>query len=677
MSLPGPLPAVWGIELLVFAGAVALLGEAIRGVGARHAALLRPESLWERALLDLYLGGGTFYVLAWVPGLFGPFTVPVFAAVAAAWLAITRLRAGRRIRFWERLRIALIRPENLVVLLVMLAVYAVELAVLGSVPSGNTWDASADATFGALLASHHALGLSLAPFASGFVSYPQGSIVWITSAQLLGMLPPARSAIFVTPLFLAIAPAGAYVVGRRWLPGSSAAVVFAVTVGVLGTWTRLLVDGSYDFVLAFPLVLLLVGWSRRWFEAGPLPWRDTVVFGAVAGYSAALNPVGVEWLLLSLPVAGVVLGARFGGSVRAWAARWAGAAATAVAFVVPSLLAIALSESSSGPSSFAAPPAHPASVGVVFAQFVGGIDPYLFRPQDDFLSPFPVLRIELAVLLTVAVLWPWVLKWRDALPVGFSSFGRWAAAAGVGAAVLVAASLAGAGGNPVAVFIASLSSAGEATVLLFTLYTLAAAVPLVVLVDRVAPPRPERADRAGLYPVGPSPASVPGRRGRSPSVIAALGLTIALLVPGIVAFPTAFPSDVRELAAPFGNLTAADFDLLTWAESSLPPGARVLVAPGGALEFLPAYAPSVAVLFPMIPGESSNASYRLLVAELSNGTLDASGQQALSVLAVGFIAVTQANTILWPPFQPGPLLADPTHFTVAFHEGDAYLFARA
>ena len=677
MSLPGPLPAVWGTELLAFAAAVAIIGEAVRGLGARRAAFLRPESLWERGLLDLYLGGGMLYVLAWVPGFFGAFTLPVLTITAAAWLAFAGLRRPSRARFLPRLRAAATRPSNLLVLLVVLAVYAVELSVLGGIPAGNTWDASADATFGALLTSHHALGLSLAPLASGFVSYPQGAIVWMSTAQLFGALPPARSAILVTPLFLALAPVGAYVVGRRWLPGTSAAPVFAVTVGVLGTWTRLLVDGSYDFVLAFPLVLLLAGWSRSWLVESPLAWADVVVFGAVVGYSAALNPVGAEWILLYIPLSLIVRSASGKGRTLPLLARWASSAAAAVAFVIPSLLAIALSESSSGPVGFAAPPAHPVGVGVIVAQFVGGIDPYLFRPHDIFLSPFPVVRLELAVLLTVTVLWPWVAKWRGRLPAGFSAFGRWSVAAGLVAAALVAVSLAGAGGNPTAVFLASLTSAGEATILLFTLYTLAAAIPLVAFVDRLTSVPSSEAGGAGLYPGHPARPHRPDRPWRSPSAMGALVVAIAILLPGVATFPTSFPSDVRELAGPFGNLTSADFDLLAWSGSTLPPGARVLVAPGGALEFLPAYAPSAVVVFPMIPGESSNLSYRLIVAELSNGTLDASGQRALTTLDVGFVAVTQANTVLWPPFQPAPLLAEPANFTVAFHEGDAYLFARA
>ncbi len=76
----------------------------------------------------------------------------------------------------------------------------------------------------------------------------------------------------------------------------------------------------------------------------------------------------------------------------------------------------------------------------------------------------------------------------------------------------------------------------------------------------------------------------------------------------------------------------------------------------------------------MIDGVYVNASYGLLVRELTNGTLDADGTSALASLDVGFVAVTGNNTVLYRPFLPAPLLADAA-MSLVFHEQDAYLFA--
>ncbi|MCI4350577.1 MAG: hypothetical protein L3K15_03580 [Thermoplasmata archaeon] len=676
MSLPGPSTAAWGLELLLFALAVAVIGEAIRSVGSRHATLLRITDPWERALLDLYLGGGTVYAASWIPGLFGALTVPVLALIAAIVLVYAAAVSPRSARRAAGSRIGRGRWPDGIVAVTVLGVFVVELIVLGGVPSGNTWDASALTLYGALLQGHHALGLSAAPLASGFTTYPQGSVVWITAAQLFGNLSPARSALLLSPLFLALSPVGAYVVARQWLGTPTAGACFAVVVGVLGTWTRLLVSGSYDFAFAFPLVLLLAGWSVRWVRGSPARWTDVVVFGALLGYSAALNPVGAEWIALAVPIGAALTPPRFGGVARAWAAKWLVALGAAIVFVVPNIVAIGFAVTTAGPTGLGVPPVHPASWGVLGAQFVGGVDPYLFRAHDIFLSPFPVLRVELAVLLTVTAVWPWLPAWRRHLPPGWPEFGRWLVASGVSATALVAIGLAGAAGNPYGGFFSALTSSGEATVLLFTLFTFAAAVPAVVVAARLAPAALSQSPRAGDDPIrGTSPAR--GARRPAPAAwIAAIAVAAALVAPGVAVFPTSFPTAVRELSQPFGNLTLADFDLLAWASSHLPAGSRVLVAPGGALQFLPGYAPSVVVVFSMLPGQGANASYRLVVAELSNATLDGAGLGALATLHVGYVGVTQANTVLWPPFVATPLLALPGNFSVAFHEGDAYLFAR-
>jgi hypothetical protein len=676
VSLPGPTIAVWGLELLAFAIAITLVGEAVRSVGSRYAPILRIVDPWERALLDLYLGGALVYLLAWVPGLLGPFTIPVLAILAVSVLLYARMRSSGPDRGWPRVRAAGLRWSDLAVVATVIGVFVVELVELGGVPSGNTWDASVLTTYGALLQNHHALGLSLSPVASGFVTYPQGSVVWITTAQQFAQLPPARSALLLDPMFLALAPVGAYVVGRRWLEAPHVGAAFALVVGVLGSWTRLLVSGSYDFVFAFPLILLLAGWSIRWVRGSPLRWADVVVFGAVMGYSAAMNPVGAEWIALFLPITAAFLHPRFANDARAWLKRWVGALGVAALFVAPNLVAIGLAVSVGGPARFGMTPAHPASAGILLAQFVGGIDPFLFRPHDLFLSPFPVLRGELAALLTLTALWPWIPPWRRYLPAGWSEFGRWIVAAGVSAVGLVGVGLVGAGGNPYAGFVSSITSSGEATVLLFSLFTFAAAIPLVVVLARAAPPSPNVPSDPVRSSVPPPRRGRPLRRPIAASTVLAFGIAAALVTPGVVVFPTSFPDTVRQLSGPFGNLTVADFDLLQWVGAHLPSGARILVAPGGALDFLPGYAPTVVVLYPLVNGESSNGSYRTAVAELTNGTLDRAGLDALAELQVGFVGVTQANSVLWPPFVATPMLTQPGNFSIAFHEADAYLFAR-
>ena len=53
-----------------------VVGETIRRIAARHAPILAAIDLFERVVLDLYLGGFALYVIAWLPlGWFYPATV--------------------------------------------------------------------------------------------------------------------------------------------------------------------------------------------------------------------------------------------------------------------------------------------------------------------------------------------------------------------------------------------------------------------------------------------------------------------------------------------------------------------------------------------------------------------------------------------------------------------------
>lgn len=137
---------------------------------------------------------------------------------------------------------------------------------------------------------------------------------------------------------------------------------------------------------------------------------------------------------------------------------------------------------------------------------------------------------------------------------------------------------------------------------------------------------------------------------------------------------------LSDLYGDFGNVTGADFALFAWAADHLPAGARVLVAPGSAAQFLPGYARGIVLVYPQAPGWSrANASYNLVVRQLTNGTVNASGFAALASLDLGYVVVTGNSTVLWPAFWAAPLadarLANSTPaFPVRFHDGDAWVF---
>jgi hypothetical protein len=676
VTLPGPSGVAWALGLLAWAAAAAIVGELVRTVAARWVSSLRSLDGIEWLLLDFYLGGALVYLLAALP--VGAFVAPVVDGlpVAAAVLLLLRVAVRRRTRTpseFPRAVAALLRPAALLALASALALFVFELAVALPIPTGNTYDSSLLTLYVSLLLQHHTIPLSFQPYAAVGVLYPQGTTVWLGWAQLVFALPPARTALLVTPLFFGLAPLGAFAFARRAFGSDRAAVACALFIAAVGSWTRVLVAGSNDFVFAFPLVLLLAGQSFGWLRGALPAWPDVAAFGLLVGYSAAMNPVGAEWLLPALLLAGLFVRPAFAGTAARWVARWALAVAVALVAIVPTLYVLTIGRNSPGltPGAGAAPAG--TTTGITGAQFAGSIDPYLFRANDVWLSPVPLLRLELAVLLTVGVGILVLAPRRSAVGHYLAPFRDFVAAGFVVLVALIGLLWAASSGFGPVAGLADVTSAAELSIWLFTLYTLVAGLGLVLLLERLT---------AIVRAPGPAPARIPARRAIAsplglPRGTVTVLLILVIVVPGVVLSPTQLPPVLTDLYHEFGNVTAADFDLLDYAGGHLPSGARVLIAPGSAAGFLPGYARDLVLLYPLVPGwEWLNSSYRVVVSQLTNATLNSTGEAALASLDVQYIIVTGNNTILWPAFSPAPLLADPSAFPLVWNEGDAYLFER-
>jgi len=681
VGVPGPSGAEWAVVLLLWAALYAVVGEFLRALTARFVPLWRKPEPIERGLVDFYLGGAVLYLVAALPG--GAFValvvegIPVAATVGLAILAVrSASRIGGAQEILASLR-PLARPAYVAVLVSSVVLFGVELATAVPVATGNTYDSSLLTTYASLLLNHHVLPQSFSPYASTGILYPQGSTAWFASGQALFGLPPARAPLLVTPLFLGLAPLAGFVFGRRMVGTDRAGLAVALVLAWIGTGTRGIVYGSNDFVLSFPLVLVLAGQSRIWFDPQLPGFADVTTFGLLCGYSAAINPVGAEWLFLALPIAALLVRPGLIGRALEWFGRWALSLVVALVPIVPTLYVLVVGRSSPGFVPGSTGVAAGTRTGITAAQFYGAIDPFLFGNQDTGLSTVSALRLELAVLIALGIAL-FLLVRRETAVGRYIEPLRPFVAAGVVALVVILGIVWAAGtGSGTVLAVSHLTSAAELSAWLFTLYGVLAAVPLALALERFAG-WVRRTEQPVTAP------SAPGRprRSRLPrtAIRAVLPMLVALAIvaPGVVLTPTELPPTLANIYHDFGNVTEGDFDLLTSASSYLPSGSRVLVAPGSAGEFLPGYCPDIVLLYPMVPGwRTVNASYELLVKDLPNGTLDRADVQALDALNVSYIVVTGNNTILWWAFSPRPFLSNPDGFPVVFHEEDAYLFRYA
>jgi hypothetical protein len=676
VSLPGPSGLTWAFELLLLAAAFLPAGELLRRLASRWVSLFRDLGWVERVLLDLYLGGGGLYVLAVIPlGLFDLPIVVAYLAGAAGILLFVLLR-GRRSAPRSTSNQPRVRGfGTLPALLVMgatAAVFAIEVWVAEGVPTGNSYDTSLLADYVALLLLHHQVPVSLAPIAPQLTSYPQGTTVWLAAAQLIYSLPPARTPLLVTPLFLSLSPLAGYVVGRRHLGSPWAGAALGLTFALLGSWTRVMVATSNDFVFSFPLVLWLLGRLDIWRGARAPRWPDAVAYGALLGYSAALNPVGAEWLFPTLVVLGLIAGGFRVSYLRVAVPRWVGALVVSLLFVTPALWTILAGGgtlfASSGGVTVPSPTGLP---GISPAQLVGSIDPFLFRAHDIWLSPFPALRFELAALLVAGAAVLLIPDLFRRLGPHGPAFRQLVAVTIVVAILILLVEVGAAQGLPALNGLALISSAAEVSIYLFAVYTFLAAIPIFLLIDLAL----QRPDAPGAASPATPPTSPVSARARPASItgpqVIGVALAVVLLVSGGAVTGSDFPPYLHGLYESYGRVTPADFALFAWAAHGLPAGARLLVAPGSAAQFLPGYA-SVVVVFP-VQRIAQNSSYVDLDRQLVEGHLNSTGYEELGWLDIQYVVVTGNTTNLWAPFNATALMTP--DFSETFQQGDAYVFA--
>jgi hypothetical protein len=677
---------VLAAELALLAGLLVPLGLSALAVGGRLLRLSPRLLVTERLLLSLYLSGGILYVLAALPlGVFGkPLLLALLALGFLGLLLLPETREG-----WPTWRDRdASHPStplslSLIVLLGTLGLLLYESFLLGAQALPNSFDGSVQTTFVTLLLHEGHVPYTLAPIAPFGVVYPQGTSVWFGSGSALYGWSPSFAPVAVPALFLALGAPAAYSWGRRlqgrdagraWVAG----VPFLAVFGLLATWPRFLVAGSYDFVLGVPLFLVLLGLLEELVHAKRIPWRLTLALGVFTGILASLSVVSAE-LLVPLFVA--MAWACHGQDRSGWPGWLAGGAllgALGALFVTPSLWGFARWWGYPGHVLTALAPGYvplttatPSSAGV----FVGLVDPFLFRPQDVWLSPFPVLKVELAALLAIGFVLIGLRVLRPAPEICRYIQRRAARHLVVGTLVCLAAVaflVFGAAEPGPASLLSGFSSAAELSILLFLMYTGVASLALAGAFERLGKTEPAPVPRVPTrHRRRPATLARPVRRGRG------MGAWIlsAALVAGVVASGAAVtvveaPPYLSTILTDLSNVSAGDLAALEWS-AGLPSCSKVLVAPGSAGQFLPAYS-HAQLLYPMNPPPQSGP-YQRAVANLSYGNVTTPVLSDLSALGVTVVFVTGQTNVLYLPFDPYPMLYS-GDFSVLFHQEDAYLF---
>lgn len=627
--------------------------------------------------MDSYLGGFAFFVLFWVPGPFANAYVETgVILVSTLYLAFSWTNQEKDLRHTLTTRVhAFLGWEIIGTLLLALGMVAWESWVAVSHPSGNTLDGSSYVLYTANLLYHGHFTPMLSPFVNFPAYSPQGVTTWFATAHLLLGIPLWTAPNETTPLFQGLVIIASAALGRSWFKGKAAPLAFALAFTLLIAWPHLLVQGTYDFIAAFPLLLLALGWVPQGLLGATVsPSGVRGLSSAVAvGLSATYTPIPSEVILSGVLL---VLGI---GAIAGWFQRsswiprlrlWGALVVAALVGTAPSILILLRYPPGAG--------AERSSISLTLGSLNAILNPFIFDPGNIWVSPVFGLHLEFVVLLVGGVL---VVVFQPQLKLlaseEASSVIR-GTSVGIVGALAVALLMVGPRWGPLQLVV----NLSEIALIFVTVEGLLVGMVLTVVLQ------------SALSSREPPPSSLSGtpRRIVYSRILPALIFAVLIVIPlGMTA--TDLPGFMVHNEAIVSNVSAGDIAALEFLSSQ--PHGGVLVAPGSAGAYLPAFS-SDPVIFPLIgigggvgflagnlagpvgvpfEGPASNLTYQSVVLQLTDGNLSSALPQQLTSLRVSYVMVTGASTTLFLPFLPYPLLSDPTEFHLLFESGDAYVFS--
>ncbi len=249
-----------------------IIGEPIRVAFSKCLHMFKELDFLQILVLNVYLGGLVLHLIAMLPiHIFNAnviWAVIVSAGILSIMVhkekikkatALPRSDHGFSINLCEHLhfqKTAMLQYS--VVLGMFLATLWIQVVPLSNLVFGSIHDTSLHSLFVQVLLENQGVPVTMEPYLSEGIVYPQAAHVFFAYACLiLGYMPP-EAILHVSTLFQALSILGVYYLGKAFLSrrlGVSLAFVFFC----VSRWPRLIAWGANPYVVAFPLNFILLG----------------------------------------------------------------------------------------------------------------------------------------------------------------------------------------------------------------------------------------------------------------------------------------------------------------------------------------------------------------------------------------------------------------------------------
>ena len=285
-----------------------VLGEPWRIVLQKFVGLFNSLDVLQILVLDVYLGGFLLYVIAIIPlHLFSVTTlyaITLVSTVIVLWFHRKKFKNFARnlqLRFKKFSFRNHLLSEPMLVMLIFLFSLVIQTLSLSGLVFGSVRDTSIHSLFVQVLVENKQVPVTLQPYLSEGIIYPQGFTPMVAYSVLISNYSPPEAVFYLTAFFNAFTILGVYFLGktlslsRKGYVGLSLAVVFAF----VASWPKYITWGSNSFVASFPLFFVCLS-LFPFITKEKLNAKAILAIGFLFGYLADLHHETYEALIASL-----------------------------------------------------------------------------------------------------------------------------------------------------------------------------------------------------------------------------------------------------------------------------------------------------------------------------------------------------------------------------------------
>lgn len=285
------------LQLLFLMFCFFVLGEPWRLGLRKFVGIFRNLAVLQILVLDVYLGGFLLYIIAIIPlHLFSAYVlyaITLASTVIVLWFYRKELKsAAQHLRSHFKtfsFRNHLL-SETLLIILIFLFSLVIQTMALNGLIFGSIRDTSMHSLFVQVLLENKQVPMTLQPYLSEGIVYPQGFTPMVAYAALVSKYSPPEAVFYLTAFFNAFTILGAYFLGKtlslskKGYLGLSLAFVFAF----FACWPKYLTWGSNALVASFPLFFVCLSLfpflTKEKLNAGTI-----LAVGFLFGYLAVLH----------------------------------------------------------------------------------------------------------------------------------------------------------------------------------------------------------------------------------------------------------------------------------------------------------------------------------------------------------------------------------------------------